>query len=93
MKVFVTRDEANDWVWLWKSPTKGNWEPQKKKDCDMVVWEREDLDHADAYLTKDFKKKFGFTPAKRSKKNIKLDDKLVNNEDYKLFSNDGDRKK
>lgn len=93
MKVFVTRDEDSDWVWVWKHPTKGNWEPKRIKDCDMVFWEREDLDHADAYLATDFKKKFGFTPTKKSKKNVKLDDKLVNSEDYKLLSNDGDRKR
>jgi len=85
MKVFVTRDEADDWVWVWKKPTKGNWEPTKKKDCDVVIWEREDLDNVDAYLVTDFKKKFGFTPVKKTKKNAKLDDKLVKSEDYKLF--------
>ncbi len=92
MKVFVTRDEADDWVWVWKKPTKGNWEPTKKKDCGCVIWEREDLDDADAYLATDFKKKFGFTPVKKTKKNIKLDDKLVKSEDYKLFSSDEKRK-
>lgn len=93
MKVFITRDESDDWVWVWRQPTKGNWEPTKKKNCGMVIWEREDLDFADAYLATDFKKKFGFTPALKSKKNMKLDDKLVKSEDYKLFSNDSDRKK
>jgi len=93
MKVFVTRDEDDDWVWVWKYPTRGNWEPKKKKNCGMVVWEREDLEHADAYHVTNFKKKFGFTPTKKSKRNVKLADKLLNNEDYKLFSDDPERKK
>jgi hypothetical protein len=93
MKVFVTRDEMDDCVWVWKKPPKGNWEPVKKKNCEIVVWERDTLDSADAYHVDDFKKKFGFTPAPKSKKNINLADKLVKNEDYKLFSHDPDRKR
>jgi len=93
MKVFITRDELDDWIWLWKKPTKGNWEPSKKKDCNIIVWQREDLNEADAYTVEGFEKKFGFIINKKMKKNIKLNDDLVNSENFKLFSNDPKRKK
>ncbi len=43
--------------------------------------------------TVDFKKKFGITIRSKTRKLIDLPEDLINNEDYKLFSNDPDRKK
>ena len=95
MKVYITRDEGDDWIWLWKKPSKGNWAPQKMTDSGMVVWQREDrnLEGTDAYLAKNFKKKFGKTIRMKTRKCVHLPDKLINNEDYKLFSPDSKRKK
>jgi Zn-finger domain-containing protein len=57
------------------------------------MWERDDLDNADCYVVSDFKKKFGMIIRAKVKKCIHLSKKIINNEDYKLFSNDPDRKK
>jgi hypothetical protein len=51
------------------------------------------MDHEDQYLAKDFKKKFGITIPKKTKKCVHLPCKLLHNEDYKLISNDPKRKK
>ena len=95
MKVYITRDEGCDWIWLWKKPSKGNWAPYKKPNCSMVVWERggSDLEETDAYTDTGFKKKFGITIMEKTKKCVHLPDKLVNSEDYKLFSDDPKRKR
>jgi len=92
-KVYISRDEGDDFIWIWRKPSRGNWSPHKMKDCDVVVYQREDIDNADHYLVKDFKKKFGITIRAKTKKCCHFPSKLLNNEDYKLISNDGDRKK
>jgi hypothetical protein len=94
-KVFITRDEidVNDTVIVWRKPTKGNWSPNKMKDCDVVTFEREDLDSADFYIYSEFKKKFGISISKKIKKCVHVDKKILHNEDYKLFSDDPDRKR
>ena len=91
-KVYITRDEGSERVWVWRKPTKGNWSPAKIPD-DMINWQREDIDNTDCYLIKDFKKKFGITLSPKLKKCCHLPIKLLNNEDYKLFSNNPERKK
>ena len=95
MKVYITRDEGDDWIWLWKKPTKGIWAPQKMPDIGMVTYQRPDrsLEGADAYLATDFKKKFGITIRMKTKKCVHLPDNLVESEDYKLFSLDPNRKR
>jgi len=92
-KVYITRDEDSDIVWIWKKPTKGNWSPQKFPNCDIINWQRENTDNADCYVFSDFKKKFGITIRTKTKKCVHISTKLLNNEDYKLFSNNPDRKK
>ena len=92
-KVYISRDEGSDHIFVWRKPTKGNWSPNKMKDCDMVTYEREDIDHMDYYLHTDFKKKFGTTIRTKTKKCVHLPYDLLNNEDYKTISNDPDRKK
>lgn len=93
-KVYISRDEDSAIIWVWKKPSKGNWSPQKIKDCDMVTYHREDIDNANAdhYLATDFKKKFGITIRQKTKKCAHLPSNLLHNEDYKLISNDPDRK-
>ncbi len=91
-KIYISRDE-DDLIWVWLKPSKGNWSPHKMKDCgDMVVYQREDLDHTDHYLASDFKKKFGTSINKKTKKCCHLPVDLLHNEDYKLISNDPNRK-
>jgi len=92
-KVYISRDEGDDFIWVWRKPSRGNWSPEKMKDCETVNYQREDIDNADHYLVKDFKKKFGISIPKKTKKCVHIPSKLLNNEDYKLISNDGDRKK
>jgi hypothetical protein len=95
VKVYITRDEGDDWIWLWKKPPKGNWAPKKLSNCDTVLWQREDgsLEGADAYSAKDFKKKFGIMIKQKTKRCVHLPDNVANSEDYKLFSSNGKRKK
>ena len=93
-KVYITRDEDSDNIFVWRKPTKGNWSPSPIKDCEMVSYTREEVtpSSVDYYLVKDFKKKFGMTIRAKTKKCVHLDVSLLNNEDYKLISNDKNRK-
>ena len=93
IKCYVTRDEGDDFIWLWRKPTKGNFAPQKLKDCDIVCWMREDIDKANYYHIRDFKKKFGFIINKKVRKCSHISKKLLDSEDYKMLSNDSERKK
>ena len=94
-KVYLTRDEKSDKIWVWRKPTRGNWSPHKIKDCDFVVYMREEVDmiSSDTYSVSDFKKKFGITINSKTKKCCHLPTNILHNEDYKLFSNNPDRKK
>lgn len=94
-KVYISSDEDSKMIWVWRKPSKGNWSPTKVKGCGMVNWQREDrsLENTDHYLAKDFKKKFGININAKTKRCCHLPIKLLNNEDYKLSSNNPDRKK
>ena len=94
-KTYITRDEGDSTIWVWRKPTRGIWAPQKVKDCEIVIWQREDrsLENVDQYLAKDFKKKFNIAIRCKTKRCVKLSKVLLNNEDYKLISDDPDRKK
>lgn len=94
-KVYITRDESplDNLICVWKKPIKGNWSPQKLPDCEIVNWQRDDIENMDIYSAEDFKKKFGLTIHAKTKKCVHLPYKLVHNEDYKQFSNDPKRKK
>jgi len=85
-KVYITRDEDDSWIWVWRKPLKGNFAPYKKKDCDMICWHREDLDNADAYIVEEFKDKFGLSIRMKTKKCVHLEDHLLNSDKYKLFT-------
>ncbi len=92
-KVYLTRDEGSDNIFVWHRPSKGNWSPNKMKDCDMVNWQREDINNVDHYHKDDFKKKFGFIIPQKKRQCVRLSKKLLDCEDYKLISNDPDRKR
>jgi hypothetical protein len=92
-KVYVTRDEDSDLVFVWKKPIKGNFEPTQIKNCDTVNFNREDINNVDYYVYDEFVSKFNITINHKSKKHISLPVSLLNNEDYKMISKDKDRKR
>lgn len=94
-KVFITRDECSDNIFVWRKPDKGVWKPDPLKGCEIVNFQRTDrsIDNVDAYLESDFKKKFNITIKEKVIKNTKLSKKLLDNDDYKLFSDNYRRKK
>ena len=94
-KVYITRDEGDDCIWVWRKPSHGSWSPKKLKNCEVVIYQREDrsLSNATYYLAENFKKKFGISLSPKMKKCVHLDKTLLNSEDYKEMSNDPDRKK
>jgi len=92
-KVYITRDEGDDYIYIWRKPNRGNWSPSKLKDCDVVNWQREDIDNMDVYTLSDFKKKFNITIKSKQKQCCHIPYKLIHNEDYKLFSDNPNRKK
>ena len=94
-KVYITRDENDNFIWLWRRPSKGKWAPQKLKDCETVNYQREDrsLENVDYYLVKNFKKKFGFIIRCKTKVCKHIDKDLLDSEDFKEVSDDSDRKK
>ena len=95
-KVYITRDESDsNFIYIWRKPLKGAWAPKKVKDCETVNYQREDrsLENVDVYTIKDLKKKFNITIKAKMKKCVHLDKKLLDSQDYRLFSNDPDRKK
>ncbi len=92
-KVYLSRDEDSDMIWVWRKTKQVPWKPVKLKDCDMVSYQRANrsLDNTSHYLVTDFKKKFGTIINKKTRKSIKIDVALLDNEDYKLISDDPDR--
>lgn len=94
-RCYITRDEISNWVWVWRKPTKGNWMPENIGGKDFVHYQRQDhsLENTDAYLVKQFKNKFGISVNKKEKRCVHLPIKLLDNEDYKLISNNPKRKK
>ena len=77
--VYITRDEDSDVICLWRKPPKGLWAPKKYGE-DIVNWQRADrnVEYLDMYTKDDFKKKFGITIRKKTKKLVHLDATLVN---------------
>ena len=95
-KVYISRDEGegfDHYICVWRKPLKKEWSPTKMIDCELIIWRREDIDNMDMYIVSDFKKKFGFIIAPKTKKCCHLSKKLLYSENYKLFSDDSGRKK
>ena len=93
-KVYITRDEDEKFIFVWRKPTKGQWAPKKVKDCEVVNYQRENrsLDNVNYYLASNFKKKYGFLIRAKTKVCKHLDKSLLDNKDYKEVSNDPDSK-
>ncbi len=94
-KCYITRDEGCNWVWVWRKPTKGNWSPDNICGKEFVNYQRQDrsLENTDSYLIGEFKKKFGIGVNKKEKRCVHLPVNLLDNEDYKLISDDPKRKR
>jgi len=92
-KVYITRDEDDDYIWVWRKPSKGIWSPTNVCGKEFVNYQRADksLDKTSFYLATDFKKKFGTTIRPKTKRCVHLSVELLNNEDFKLISNDPNR--
>jgi len=97
LKVYITRDEGDDHVWLWKKPSKSNWKPERLKECETVMFVRhesmDELDSYDCYTVSDFETKFGIKVEVKTCESQELDDKLIKSNDFKMFSDDAERKK
>ncbi len=79
MKLYISRDEDSDEIWLWLKPKKGSWKPESIYP-DFVNYQRQAMDEIEtycAYYKKDFKKKFGTLINKKTCKCIHLPDDLV----------------
>jgi len=94
-KCYISRDESDDWIWVWRKPSKGLWSPTNVGGKEFISYQRADrsLENVDCYLASDFKKKFGITIRQKTKKCVHLSVKLLHNEDYKLISDDPKRKR
>lgn len=94
-KVYITRDEDSNFVFIWRKPKDGVWKPVPLKDCEIVNYQRVDrnIDDLDTYIYDDFKNKFDITIRKKEIKSVRILKSLLDNEDYKLFSNNPRRKK
>jgi hypothetical protein len=92
-KVYITRDEGDNFVFVWRKPTKGNWAPEARKKIEVVNYDREDSSNRDCYALIDFEKKFGMKIKEKANKCVHLSVDLLNSQDYRMISNDKDRKK
>ena len=94
-KCYISRDEDDDKVWVWRKPSRGLWSPVDIGGKESVNFQRHDrsLENADCYNAADFKNKFGTNISQKTKKCVYLSVKALNSEDYKLFSNNKNRKK
>lgn len=91
MKVYISRDENSDCVWVWF----GQPSPVKLKECDYINWTRNDQMQSETscYLIEDFKKKFSLDIKKGEMRKIDIPKKILYSQDYQMFSKDPDRKK
>ena len=85
-KVYLTRDEGSDKIFVWRKPGRGNWSPQQLKGCEMMNYTREDMSNVTYYFVSDFKKKYGISIRQKTKKCIHLPVKLLNDKKDKLIS-------
>ncbi len=80
MKVYISRDEDSDDIYIWLKPKKGNWKPENVCGKEFVNFQREAMDEINTYCSyhkTDFKKKFGSLINKKTCKCIHLPDALV----------------
>jgi len=93
-KVFITRDSNDHFVWVWRKPTKGSWEPINILNNGKFNWQRPErnLEKSDLYNIDGFKMKFGFSIKEGEKICKKILINILNSEDFKIISNDPKRK-
>jgi hypothetical protein len=81
VKLYISRDEDSDVIWLWLQPKKGNWRPENVCGKEFVNWQRpgvmHEIDKYCCYLKTDFKKKFGQLINKKTCKCVHLPNELV----------------
>ena len=85
-KVYITRDERDNTIYVWRKPPSGVWSPQKMPNCDMVNWQRPDrnVEYMDIYEVSNFKKKFGISIPQKVKKCVHLDKKLLEDKSFMI---------
>ena len=88
-KVYITRDEGSDEIWIWRRPNKGNWSPRKLENSDLLIWVRlesmDELDKYSAYSVKEFKKQFNFIIRQKKKKCVYLNKEKLDNRENSLY--------
>jgi hypothetical protein len=91
LKVYISRDVTDGWVWVWIGPEKPHLLPNKDN---IPVFTRKELniDTCVPYPPESFKKKFNKEIEVGKMRRIELSDELVMNHDYRIFSNDKNRK-
>jgi hypothetical protein len=79
MKLYISRDEDSDNVFLWLKPRKGNWKPETT-DKNFINFQRQAMDEIDnygCYDITDFKTKFGMSINQKKIRFVTLPDALV----------------
>jgi hypothetical protein len=85
-KCYITRDEDDDMIWVWRKPAIGHWSPTNICGKEFVNFQRPDrsLKNTSAYAASDFKKKFGITIRQKTRKCVHLPAVLLDSEKYKI---------
>jgi hypothetical protein len=90
MKVYISRDEDCDLVWVWKKPNKGSFKPLQLRGCELINYQRidnmDEWESNNCYHVDDFKKKFGISIRQKTLKCVHLPDNLVNSDEGKMFT-------
>jgi hypothetical protein len=85
-KCYISRDEDDDMIWVWRKPSKGHWSPTNICGKEFVNFQRADrsLENTSAYMVSDFKKKFGITIRQKNKRCVHLPVDLMDSKKYKI---------
>jgi len=95
-KVFATRNTREEFVFLWRHPDKGLFEPVNVSTHEKLInWQRSDrnIDNIDFYHFSDFEKKYGTLVEEGQKLILHIKTSLLDNQDYKIISDNPNRKK
>jgi len=86
-KCYISRDEDDDMIWVWRKPSKGIWSPSNVCGKEFVNFQRVDrsLKNTSAYMATDFKKKFGTTIRQKTRKCVHLPADLLDSKKYKIY--------
>lgn len=85
-KCYITRDEDDDMIWVWRKPHNGHWSPTNICGKEFVNFQRPDrsLENTSAYLYSDFKKKFGIAIHQKTRKCVHIPAVLLDSKKYKI---------